>query len=407
MNTALAVGLTLLALPFSGSPVGAQIVSAAHDDAKYNGLWSVYPYLPSGTIVGSDIERGLFVWTSAVEPVPALSARGSLATVLMIAILAIMTLRHRRPPGRTVFPTIAAIVTIAIVTIGLGCGSQEASDPLATTPTESEPAPDRSLPAPGKAHVEYSDGLVTVRSNGSLQLAILEQLAAQAGFEIVTGKTQARPITLQIDRASLVTAIALILDGYTYSIGYDFDKASGTRILTRVEIDKALENGAANLAENALPNARQRPDRVTSAAIRSAEEPRSDRIKPISEAYASEQAELLSSLDSPDPEERIDAAEWIDLDKTTLDRMISLLESDPDAEVRATIVDRLGEEESPAAIAALIVALRDPDSEVVLRAIEILEFEAEEWLIPELEPLLAHSDPEVREAAQDAKEFLE
>jgi HEAT repeat protein len=87
--------------------------------------------------------------------------------------------------------------------------------------------------------------------------------------------------------------------------------------------------------------------------------------------------------------------------------MISLLESDPDAEVRATIVDRLGEEESPAAIAALIVALRDRDSEVVLRAIEILEFEAEEWLIPELEPLLAHSDPEVREAAQDAKEFLE
>jgi choice-of-anchor B domain-containing protein len=32
------------------------------DAAQFNGLWSVYPYFPSGTIIGSDLERGLFVW---------------------------------------------------------------------------------------------------------------------------------------------------------------------------------------------------------------------------------------------------------------------------------------------------------------------------------------------------------
>ncbi len=32
------------------------------DNARFNGLWSVYPYFPSGTIIGSDIEKGLFVW---------------------------------------------------------------------------------------------------------------------------------------------------------------------------------------------------------------------------------------------------------------------------------------------------------------------------------------------------------
>ncbi len=125
------------------------------------------------------------------------------------------------------------------------------------------------------------------------------------------------------------------------------------------------------------------------------------------EAHAAEQAELLSELDSSDPEARIDAADWIDLKGQGLERMISLLKSDPDAEVRATIVDRLGEETSPSALAALVGALRDPDPEVVLQAIEVLEFEAEEWLIPELEPLLAHFDPEVRETAEDAIEFLE
>jgi choice-of-anchor B domain-containing protein len=34
------------------------------DDGKsYNGLWSSYPYFPSGTIIGSDLERGLFIWS--------------------------------------------------------------------------------------------------------------------------------------------------------------------------------------------------------------------------------------------------------------------------------------------------------------------------------------------------------
>ena len=28
---------------------------------SFNGLWSVYPYFPSGTVIGSDLERGLFV----------------------------------------------------------------------------------------------------------------------------------------------------------------------------------------------------------------------------------------------------------------------------------------------------------------------------------------------------------
>lgn len=34
----------------------------ADDAPSFNGLWSVYPYFPSGTVVGSDLERGLFVW---------------------------------------------------------------------------------------------------------------------------------------------------------------------------------------------------------------------------------------------------------------------------------------------------------------------------------------------------------
>ena len=40
----------------------------ATGNATFNGLWSNYPFLPSGTILGSDIERGLFVWKIGPEP---------------------------------------------------------------------------------------------------------------------------------------------------------------------------------------------------------------------------------------------------------------------------------------------------------------------------------------------------
>jgi choice-of-anchor B domain-containing protein len=33
-----------------------------NDNANFNGLWSNYPFLPSGIVIGSDIEKGLFVW---------------------------------------------------------------------------------------------------------------------------------------------------------------------------------------------------------------------------------------------------------------------------------------------------------------------------------------------------------
>lgn len=32
------------------------------DNASFNGLWNTYPFFDSGVVIGSDIERGLFVW---------------------------------------------------------------------------------------------------------------------------------------------------------------------------------------------------------------------------------------------------------------------------------------------------------------------------------------------------------
>ncbi|MBC8522425.1 choice-of-anchor B family protein [PVC group bacterium] len=51
----------------------------ANDSAQFNGLWNVYPYFPSGTVIGSDLESGLFVWELGILD-PCTLPLGSCAT---------------------------------------------------------------------------------------------------------------------------------------------------------------------------------------------------------------------------------------------------------------------------------------------------------------------------------------
>jgi choice-of-anchor B domain-containing protein len=48
--------------PTSPTQYGFFDTYPSNDNASFNGLWNVYPYFPSGTVIGSDLERGLFVW---------------------------------------------------------------------------------------------------------------------------------------------------------------------------------------------------------------------------------------------------------------------------------------------------------------------------------------------------------
>ena len=41
----------------------------ANDNPNFNGLWNCYPFFPSGVVIGSDIEKGLFVWWVGPTPI--------------------------------------------------------------------------------------------------------------------------------------------------------------------------------------------------------------------------------------------------------------------------------------------------------------------------------------------------
>ncbi len=57
-------GLHVLDASVPAAPVEIAYFDTYPEDeaARFNSLWNNYPFLPSGTIVGSDIEKGLFLW---------------------------------------------------------------------------------------------------------------------------------------------------------------------------------------------------------------------------------------------------------------------------------------------------------------------------------------------------------
>jgi choice-of-anchor B domain-containing protein len=67
-------GLTVLDISNPASPSEKfffdTFLSPADNNAAFNGAWGTYPYLPSGTILVSDIEGGLFLLKKAAAPGP-------------------------------------------------------------------------------------------------------------------------------------------------------------------------------------------------------------------------------------------------------------------------------------------------------------------------------------------------
>jgi choice-of-anchor B domain-containing protein len=84
----------------------------ADDGAQFNGLWNVWPYFPSGTVIGSDINRGLFVWRLG-GPAAFFTYPNGLPTV--VAPTGASVTIQVAPPAGTTLPanSVKMVVTVA------------------------------------------------------------------------------------------------------------------------------------------------------------------------------------------------------------------------------------------------------------------------------------------------------
>ena len=291
-----------------------------------------------------------------------------------------------------------ALLVSTLVLLCWGCGAQDAdrTPPARIDDVKTTPVAER-LPGPGRAHVEFADGRVTVLSRAAPRATILEELAAQAGFLLELGDLESSPLTLRIENLMLERALPLLLRGVPYEIDYAFDRALGRHVVTFLGVGPPLMATEADTTPEAGDAPATRPDREYRERLF---RERLLRAAPI-------QAALLEDLGSYDAATRAEAASEIEAEGPALDRLLEILAEDPDPRVRAASVEQLGNAGSHWAVRGLIFALDDSDRAVVLLAIEALESEGDDSVIPDLEPLLDHRDPVIRKATREAIDSLQ
>ncbi|MBW2540878.1 MAG: HEAT repeat domain-containing protein [Deltaproteobacteria bacterium] len=114
---------------------------------------------------------------------------------------------------------------------------------------------------------------------------------------------------------------------------------------------------------------------------------------------------LTQTLDPEYSAQRLAEISKLNAAGDDLESVLDALESDPDPAVRVAAADLLAESQRREAIYGLLHALDDPSKEVVVQALQTLSLVGEADIIPWLEPLLDHPDPDISRKAEDTIYF--
>ena len=323
-----------------------------------------------------------------------------------------MAIRAEEIRGNRTRWRIASLMIFAACLAAAACDRDRTADQIgnASPPPQAESATlqgasdEPALPERGTATVWLSASGVTVLANHAPQMQALEDLAREAGFEVAigAGELPTGSITLRAVEVPLERALARLLEGVPYALHYDADSEGEEASLVRVALVASnAEEGFAKRRERRSEPQRSDEDRALASRKREHELADPARLE-------QQQWEAIRDLEDGRAEVRTDAAESIYPDAEGIAALATAVTNDPERAVRLAAAESLGHAvEDPAALAALLRALEDPDPKVVVAAIDGIEFVGDHTVIPELQFLLEHPDAEVRETTVNAIDWLE
>ncbi len=300
------------------------------------------------------------------------------------------------------------MLVCALTTLLIACDTNQGTNKAASTPAVTvEPTTkvttpvtvaDRSevpFPEPGRLTIDLTPGNVSIRANQVLELDILERIAAEANFDLLTGDVAWQTVTVDIREDNLHTALTVLLNAHTYQIVYTPDETTRQEVLSEVVISEPLPP-----LTTANPGKTARKDGAPSGEQEWQEE------KEESELPDPETQAQLQALQNESADIRAAAVEDIEPTGEALNTLTDLIVSDPSPEVRIAISQALEFSEDPLAIEALVACLKDENVAVVLECITALEYIGDSSTAARLQPLLQHYDVEVRNTAAQAIENL-
>jgi HEAT repeat protein len=233
---------------------------------------------------------------------------------------------------------------------------------------------------------------------------VLRELAREARFEVEihadggpTGSVTLRAVDVPVERA-----LARLLGSVPYALHYEADAKREEARLARVAFgEPAAEGGiAGELARSREPQPMEKNRRIAR---------RERKDEPLDPArFEERQDEDIRDLKDSQAEVRVEAAESIYADEEGVAALAEIVTDDPDPAVRVAAAETLGQAlDDPNALAPLLRALTDPEPIVVITALDGISFVGDHTVIPEIQFLLEHPNPEVVNATVDAIDWLE
>nr|WP_298142194.1 HEAT repeat domain-containing protein [uncultured Pseudomonas sp.] len=231
--------------------------------------------------------------------------------------------------------------------------------------------------------VMVRNGRVSITATDAPQLALLAQLAKQAGFGLDLFHRDWSSVTLSLNEVSLEKALSYILAGTSYEVFYRPGSGSQSPMIDRVRIGKAPNDEEYRAKALAIANSKH--------------------------FNATPSLNLDVSMDqllALNDQEKIEVLAHLPPSANNLPLLLDFMKNDSDAEVRISAMAALENANSPEALDAIVEVLGDPDPKMVLAAIDSIEFAGGVEQIFALEPLLQHTSPSIRRAASEAIDFL-
>jgi hypothetical protein len=311
------------------------------------------------------------------------------------------------------------LLSITVLFMLAACDNQQGKTELEGASTQAEaiessaknalpdvPVREKNPLEDGQYTLQYENTVYSLSANNAPQKDMIEHLASAENIELLVDDVEFKNLSLQVHKKSFFEVLPKLLAGIDYRINYTVD-------------DPAEAKHHVQLVLGSTYNIPQR-DNMEVVSIEADFEGEGDGYSfklgddttmstALSEA-SPVGPELMDyyrqNLDSPDPVYRAEAAREIIPDDQSLPKLLRLMTADKAPSVRIAATYSLENSEDPRALDALIDGLEDSDDPVVVEVLDSLEFAGSEKDIIYIEPLLAHKNPAVAQAAAEAIDYL-
>lgn len=240
---------------------------------------------------------------------------------------------------------------------------------------------------------EGNINLVAVETN---RLAILQDLADKALFQLDYNENYDELVTIEALNANATEVVALLLHDALYTTSYTaLPNDRGFR-LKKVIIGAEPENSSYPVGE--LFSYQDENGNPLPAIVLP---------KPAEEIYlGKEEAELTNRLQFATPEERAYAVSELRMDPAGFNAAYQVFMRDDSPEVKLAVLELIEAEEHLLAKQMVAMALNDEDPETVLYALDIIDLNGDFSMVQQVERLYSHPNNEIRNQAKAVRESL-